>query len=199
MVQNAASENEFGQLMAELARGSEEAAWQIAHAYTPHVLRAVRRTLPSSIRSKLDSEDLAQMIWASLLLKGTDLAELHSPQQLINLLVRIARYKTVDAYRHYTTNQKRDHRRESPLSSLKPASSTGVDRQLLDQEPSPSHIVRFRDDWQHILKSLSERDREILRHRMNGETYAEIAQKAGVGITTVRNVLEHIVSCLRNE
>jgi RNA polymerase sigma factor (sigma-70 family) len=199
MVQNATSENEFGQLMAELARGSEEAAWQIAHAYTPHVLRAVRRTLPRSIRSKLDSEDLAQMIWASLLLKGTDLAELHSPQQLINLLVCIARYKTVDAYRHYTTNQKRDHRRESPLATLKPASSAGIDRRLLDQEPSPSHIVRFRDDWQHILKSLSERDREILRHRMNGETYAEIAQKAGVGITTVRNILEHVVSRLRNE
>jgi DNA-directed RNA polymerase specialized sigma24 family protein len=34
---------------------------------------------------------------------------------------------------------------------------------------------------------------------MNGETYAEIAQKAGVGITTVRNILEHVVSRLRNE
>jgi RNA polymerase sigma factor (sigma-70 family) len=199
MLVNADDAKDFGQLMSELAHGSEEAAWTIAHAYTPHVLRAVRKVLPNSIRSKVDSQDLAQMIWASLLFKGMELQELKSPQQLMNLLVSIARNKSVDAYRHYTASQKRDHRRESSLNSSHATSNQRSDRRLRDSEPTPSRLVRFRDEWEHVMRSLSSQDLEILKCRMNGKTYAEISAEIGVGITKVRTTLEQIVRQLRDE
>jgi RNA polymerase sigma factor (sigma-70 family) len=203
MPKNTAHPKDFSQLMAELAEGSEEAAWQIANDYTPHVLRAIRAALPGSIRSKLDSQDLAQMIWASLLLKRSDLDDLHSPQQLINLLVRIAHNKVVDAYRHYTNYQSRDHRRESSIDAVsnsnQAASPHCFDGGLLDRELSPSQTAGLREKWQLVFESLSSRDRKILRHRMNGKTYAEIARAVGIGITTVRTTLEQIVVRLRDE
>ena len=105
---------EFEQLMADLASGSEDAAWRITEVYTPHILRAVRASLPRAIRPKLDSQDFAQIVWASLLLKRSYLAHVKTPQQLICLLATVAHNKVVDAFRHYMTYQARDLRRESP-------------------------------------------------------------------------------------
>jgi DNA-directed RNA polymerase specialized sigma24 family protein len=70
---------------------------------------------------------------------------------------------------------------------------------MLDRELSPSQIAGVREEWQLILNGLSPRDCDILRHRMNGKTYAEISALVGVGITTVRTTLDHIVGQLRNE
>lgn len=192
MKKNSAHQEEFKQLMTELAEGSEEAAWQIAKVYTPHILRAVRVSLPNSIRSKLDSQDFAQIIWTSLLLKRDNLAGVQSPQELINLLVRIAHNKVVDAYRHYSVYQARDHKRESPIDGI-------VDHGLVDRELTPSQAAGTREKWQSLLERLSSRDTTILKLRMDGKTYTEIAGAAGVGITTVREVLNKIVSQLRDD
>jgi RNA polymerase sigma factor (sigma-70 family) len=192
MTNKAAHQEEFKQLMSELADGSEEAAWRIAKVYTPHILRAVRATLPNSIRSKLDSQDFAQIIWTSLLLKRDNLGGVQSPQELINLLVRVAHNKVVDAYRHYAAYKVRDHRRETSIDGV-------ADRGLVDREMTPSQAAGTREKWQSLLEGLSTRDNTILRLRMDGKTYSEIAAVAGVGITTVRGVLNRIVLQLRDD
>jgi RNA polymerase sigma factor (sigma-70 family) len=159
--------------------------------------------LPNSIRSKLDSQDFAQMIWASLLLKHRDLVRFDSPEKLIGLLVHIARNKVVDAYRHYTKYQVRDHRRESSIdkvcNSNEVVAPHRFDGGLLDRNMSPSQAAGMRERWQLLLTNLSSRDCKILRHRMNGKTYVEIAKTLGIGVTTVRKSLERIVAQLSDE
>lgn len=203
MNRNVVNEEDFEQLMSELAAGSEEAAGRIAQVYTPHILRAVRASLPRSIRSKLDSQDFAQVIWASLMIERAQLQRVKTPQELINLLVRVAHHKVVDAYRHYTIYQARDHRRESPIENLTKVNqgdrARQVDGNLLDRELSPSQTASLRERWQALVEGLSTRDRNVLRLRMNGKTYSEIGDTVGIGVSTVKDVLDKIVAQLRYE
>src|SRR5262245_16988155 len=105
---------EFDQLMAGVAAGSEEAIWRLAETYTPFIIRAVRQSLPTRLRSKVDSQDFAQTLWASLLLKNADLTRLKTPEQLIAYLVRATKNKVVDKTRHFDA-LKCDIHREEPL------------------------------------------------------------------------------------
>jgi RNA polymerase sigma factor (sigma-70 family) len=192
---------EFEQLMADLALGSEDAAWRIAEVYTPHILRAVRAALPAAIRPKLDSQDFAQIVWASLLLKRTYLAHVKSPEQLIRLLAAVAQHKVIDAYRHYTAYQARDLSRESPIEGIlhpqRANAATQYDRGVLDRDLSPSQMAGVREKWQALSASLSPRDRDILRLRIKDHTYTEIAQALGISSSTVRRVLDRIIDQLQ--
>ena len=105
---------EFDRLMAEVVAGSEDAVWQLAETYTPYIIRAVRSSLPRTLRAKLDSQDFAQSLWASLLLRRADLTRLQTPGQLIAYLAQATRNKVVDKTRHYHT-QKNDIAREERL------------------------------------------------------------------------------------
>lgn len=187
--------------MAELASGSEEAAWKIAEVYTPHILRVVRASLPAAIRPKLDSQDFAQIVWTSLLLKRSYLSRVKTSEQLIRLLATVAQHKVIDAFRHYTTYKARDLSREVPMEqAMRPRlahATAQFDGGVLDRSPSPSQFAAVREKWQTLSDSLSARDRAILRWRYKGCTYAEIAEKLGVSCATVRRVLDRIIEQLQ--
>ena len=205
------SDSEFERLMQDLATGSEDAAWIIAETYTPHILRAVRRALPDKMRSKLDSQDFAQIVWASLLLKRTYLKHVKSPDQLIDLLAKVAQYKVIDAFRRYVVCQARDLRRESPLddyvgpqSAARPGRGGAgevnrevADRGLTDRSMSPSQIVSTRERWQLLVASLSHRDREILNLRIAGQTYQQIASALSISGDTAKRVVDRIILQVR--
>ena len=101
----------FKMLMDAMAEGSEEAAWQLTELYTPHIMRAVRSSLPKRIRSKVDSQDFVQSVWASILLKRGRLAQFHKPEQFIGYLAAMAKNKVVDKYRHFRTKKRTSIRR----------------------------------------------------------------------------------------
>src|ERR1043165_4675622 len=150
---------EFDRLMAEVAAGSEEAAWQLAETYTPHIIRAVRYSLSTKLRQKLDSLDFAQTLWAALLLRPTDLTRLKTPDQLIGYLVAATRKKVCEKARRFKS-QKCDIDREESLDKHPEVASRRSDRALYAREPSPSAIVRVREHWHHVLAQASEQDRE---------------------------------------
>lgn len=201
MLEANSQQQQFETLMSQLATGSEEAAWQIAETYTPHILRAVRAKLPAAIRPKLDSQDFAQIVWASLLLKRSSLSRVKTPAQLVALLASVAHHKVIDAYRHYTTSRIRDLRRETPLGPLVETTDQDpripANRAMLDRGPTPSQMAGVRERWQSVSDRLSQRDREILRLRMKGLSYIEVAEKTGTSNATVRRVLAHVIELLR--
>src|SRR6476620_8936819 len=98
---------EFEQLMADVMAGSEEAVYTLAKDYSHHIAWIVRDSLPPQLRSKLDSQDIVQTLWASILLGRTDLTRLKSPNELIAYLARCAKNKLIDKTRHFR-NQKRN-------------------------------------------------------------------------------------------
>jgi RNA polymerase sigma factor (sigma-70 family) len=188
--------------MAELAAGSEEAAWRIAEDYTPHILKAVRASLPAAIRPKFDSQDFIQIVWTSLLLKRTYLARLENPQQLIGILAAAARHKVIDAYRRYTTTEARNIRLERSLDSPSGEKREGRNKRaeasdLALRDPTPSQIASLREQWQRLLDQSSARDRKILALRMKGLSYQAIGDQVGVSFNTVRRTLDRLIDQLQ--
>ena len=58
-------ETSFAFLMEQLRLGDQDAAWTIIEIYGPHIKRVVRRDMHDKLRSKYDSADFVQAVWAS--------------------------------------------------------------------------------------------------------------------------------------
>jgi len=70
---------------------------------------------------------------------------------------------------------------------------------LMGGSPMSSHIARRVVQYFHqlgpsadVTTNLSPREREILEMLANGDFYKEIAEKLGIGLTTVRSHIQHI-------
>ena len=196
---------EFEELMGELAAGSEEAAWKITDQYTPHIIKVIRRSLPKAIRSKVDSQDFTQAVWASLLLRRTYLAKMQSPGQLIGFLAAVAKNKVIDSCRHYLGTQAYNVRRETSMTAveneeksarLSQQGSSAAKQAFTSRDPTPSQIVSVRERWHSVLDSCSARDKKIVSLRMKGLTYKDISEKLELGNATVRRVLGSLIGQL---
>jgi len=189
---------EFEQLMAGVAAGSEEAVWELAETYTPYIIRAVRLSLPAKLRHRLDSQDIAQTLWASLLLGDTDLAQWKSPTNLIAFLARAAKNKVIDQTRRLNTH-KYNVAREEPLDSSAPkhvASQRRPTRHLYARDPTPSKVVSVRERWERIVSRASDRDRRILQMRFEGRNFDDISVEMQVSSMTARRAIERMVGQL---
>jgi RNA polymerase sigma factor (sigma-70 family) len=187
---------EFDRLMAEVVAGSEDAVWQLAETYTPYIIRAVRSSLPRTLRAKLDSQDFAQSLWASLLLRRADLTRLQTPGQLIAYLAQATRNKVVDKTRHFHT-QKHDIAREERLPDHTISLNKSPKRVQISEpyarDPSPSTSANLRERWSLILSKLSERDRKIFQLRLEGRTFDEISDKLEINQATARRAIQRLI------
>lgn len=190
----------FDQLMESVAAGSDDAIWQLAETYTPFIIGAVRYSLPRRLRSKLDSQDIAQSLWASLLLNGTDLTRLKTPAQLIAFLARATKNKVIDKNRHFQT-QKHDIQREERLSSTSPNRGASSQRPQgtmpYSRDDTPSEFAILREQWNHVLASISERERDILWMRLGRHSYQSISVKLQIHERTARLAMENVIERLR--
>ena len=189
---------QFEHLIDEVAAGSEAAVWQLAETYTPYIIRAVRLSLPPKLRQKFDSQDIAQTLWASILLGGTDLHRLKSPENLIAFLARAAKNKVIDETRRFHT-QKYNVAREEPLDSSLAAAHRRVNYQpgpLHSREPTPSKQISVRERWDRLVANASERDRQILKMRIAGRSFDDISVQVHVSSMTARRAIERLVTQL---
>jgi len=188
---------EFDSLMSQLANGSEDAAMQLAERYTPYILRTVRRGLTSQMRQKMDSQDVAQTLWASLLLRPDLLSRLKTPDELIAFLAQATRNKVAEKKRGLLA-QKRNINRELQLES--PEDGMLVrdwdDQALRSSDPTPSTIVSLRERWQTTIQGASERDRQIVELRLRKHTFLEISKILSIHEQTARRVVEKLVEQL---
>lgn len=180
----------FSQLMDQLQHGSQDAAWELIEVYGPHVRRYVRRTLTSDMRSKFDSIDFAQVVWASFFREPHRIRELTTPQQLLGYLATMARNKVIDESRKRLDSRKRDVRREESLEHTK----SGEKRLLHSHDPSPSSVAVARERWNRLVRNQPEDVRQILELRFRGETYDEIARRLDINEKTVRRTLAQLIA-----
>jgi RNA polymerase sigma factor (sigma-70 family) len=188
----AESGGEFTHLMERARAGCEDAAQTLMARYGRDVLRAVRRRLHKRLRSKYDSADLAQEVWASFF-RGP-LGRFHFPSStdLKRFLARMAGNKTTDLFRaHRCTTRRREHALDSRTVRHEV-------RDLAQKQASPSQALRDEEHWQQVCGRHCERVQRILLLLRQGKTYQEIARDLGMADRSVRRWVLRVARAARS-
>lgn len=180
--------DEFQSLLAQVRDGSDDAARQLYEAYGRHVMLVVRRNLAKNLRSKFDSLDFAQAVWASFFAEREKIVDLAGPESLINYLAVVARNKVVSEYRRRNGTQQYDVRREHGLPQAAPDEAPDV----IGRSPTPSQVAVANELWVTMFENLPEREREILRLRWQGWNNEQVAEHFGLNEKTIRRIITQI-------
>jgi RNA polymerase sigma factor (sigma-70 family) len=180
---------EFERLMDAVRSGSQDAAWELLERVGPHVLRVVRRMLSQEMRSKFDSTDFVQAVWASFFVNRQQISGFTRPEQLISFLTSMARNKVVGEFRRRVLTTKFDVNRETSLTKEGCpglAESRG--------QSSPSEFAMARECWERLIDGQPEHYQRILMLKYMGESHDAIAESLGLNRKTVTRVLEKLLS-----
>lgn len=140
----------------------------VLEALRSRVLAAARRR----VASPADAEDLTQEV---LLLLATKYPDVHDPLQLVALGVGILRRKRADHWRKAT---RRGETTAEDASALP----------LPDARPSPETITTDRERVRVLgeaVTQLGDRCRELLRRKLDGQSFVEIAAELKTPVNTV--------------
>lgn len=177
---------EFAALLERFKDGDEAALPELMEKYGHHVFRAVRRKLNRAIRSKFDSQDFVQAVWATFFEHRKRLGEFPTSQELVAFLSRIASNKVADESRRRLCSQGRNVNREVSLNG-----SPG-EPQLTAGTPSPSAVYIAKEQWNHLVDGESDRYRQVIELKRAGSNYLQIADKLGMSSKTVQRVLKRL-------
>ena len=174
----------FRETVERVCAGSEEAALELTEKYGPHIQRVIRRRLNQKMRSKFDSLDFVQMVWASFFNERERIAEFQEPDDLIRYLVKMAQHKLLQESRRRLKYQKHNVRRECPLDQARTPESS-----YARKSATPSQIAMAKEQLDELMDKQSERNRQIVELRMNGATFVEISDRLGIHERTARQVI----------
>ncbi len=183
----AAETSEFRTLMEDALAGCPDAAAVLCRDYQAHILRVVRRRLLQRLRTRFDSVDLVQDVWASFFAKPPSDLRFEDPGALIAYLERMAQFKVGEAIRQQTsptTNINREH-----LLSDDEASPA---ERLPAAQPTPSQIVGAEDEWEQMLHGRPPLHQGILHLLRQGLTHREIADRLQTDEKTIQRLLRRV-------
>jgi RNA polymerase sigma-70 factor (ECF subfamily) len=179
--------NPLDELIARLNDGDLVAAEKAFLAYEPYLRIAIRRQLNGPLRSKLDSRDVVQSVWADVLYRFQQAGWRFADRaHLRAFLMKVARNRLIDRRREHH----RAIERERPLSDLK------RHEQPRSGQPRPSEIVQGEELWERMLASCPPAHREILQLKRQGFPLSEIAARTGLHEGSIRRILYNLASRL---
>jgi RNA polymerase sigma factor (sigma-70 family) len=168
------------ELIERLNDGDIVAAERAFLAYEPYLRMAVRRQLTGPLRSKLDSLDIVQSVWADVLCRFRDAGwRFADRSHLRAFLVKVAHNRLIDRRRehHQALEQER------PLHEMTPYELPHAG------EPRPSEVAQGHELWERMLEKCPPAHREILRLRRQGLLLTEIAARTGLHEGSIRRIL----------
>ena len=117
-----------------------DAIEEVLRTYEPYLRMAIRRRLSGPLRSKLDSMDIVQSVWADLVtsFRGTGY-QFRDRQHLRAFLLRVAQNRLIDRRRRH--HRALQHERPMTDDSPSPAVSG---------EPQPGAVVEGRELWEQL-------------------------------------------------
>lgn len=176
------TDTSFSALMQRVRAGDPEAAELLVRTYEPDIRRAIRvRMVDSRLRRLLDSMDVCQSILGNFFVRAAaGQFDVETPDQLLKLLVTMARNRITDWARRGLTD-KRDGRRDVALdalgdSTVAPPADT----------PTPSAVVSNRELLVELQRRLTPDERQIVQWRSDGESWADIGARLGSQANSVR-------------
>jgi anti-sigma-K factor RskA len=148
---------------------------ELVDRYTERLLALAGRTLPERIRRRVDPEDVVQSVYRSFFQRLREgRFSFDESADVWRLLAALTFQKATQAARFHQ-RQRRDVRRETPLES----GATGGDgaQTLPQRDPGPEDLAILVEYLEQILERVPASYRDIVIHRLNGESIDEIAMK----------------------
>jgi RNA polymerase sigma-70 factor (ECF subfamily) len=179
----------FRRLLSEAEGGSEEAARELYETYVQHVLRCVRHRMWRKLRTRFDSQDFVQQVWASFFDDMDRLPDFQTPEDLTNYLMAMARNKVMMAGRQ-GQSLKRDVERETRVDE----ESEMVGPHPAGRDPTPSAVAVYREEYDRLIDQQPPDVREIAELRMEGSTFEEIAEELELDESWARRLMRRLRS-----
>jgi RNA polymerase sigma-70 factor (ECF subfamily) len=180
-------------LRTRIRAGDERAAAELVRQFEPLIRREVHYQLRDRRLYRLfDSMDICQSVLASFFVRtAAGQYDLDSREQLVKLLVQMARNKLASAARKQN-RQRRDSRRVDP---------DGVDRieAVSDRSPSPSDLIAGEELLERFRRSLSDEEQKIADLRGQGVGWVDIAARLGGTAEARRSQLARAIDRVSRE
>jgi RNA polymerase sigma-70 factor (ECF subfamily) len=171
----------FTALVARARQEEPEAVSELCRQYEPRVRMVARVLLGPALRPYLDSVDLVQSVHRSLLIGfREEKFEVSTPENLVALALTLLRRKVSRQWRRLRRQQRADGQQSSP--DLLPQ----ILADLTTPEVDPAEIAQYRDQLQQLCGLLDATDRQMLILRLDGFTFAEIAEQLALNPVTLR-------------
>lgn len=180
------SRSKFAEEMQKLRDGDFDAIAKFIETYGPQIRRVIRRRLHKQMRRQFDSLDFAQMIWKSFFNHSSQIVRFDDRQHLIKYLVKMTKYKVIGEYRKQLQTQGRNIMRDHDVDASE------VQEIVAGSEATPPEMLAARERWNEIISDESERNQEMIRLRLSGYKYQEIADEMGVSFKTVQRLMDRI-------
>lgn len=185
----------FPDLVQRVRRGDGVAAEELVRAYEPEVRRAIRvRLTDARLRRLVDSVDICQSVLAGFFVRtAAGQFDLQTPEQLLKLLVTMARNRVVDWARHANADR-RNGQREVSLDL-----ESGEPRPIAGKDPGPASVVVNRELLDRVRDRLSPAERQLMEQRAAGHEWDTIAAGLGEQTNTVRMRLTRALDRIATE
>lgn len=161
--------NGFADFISRIRAGDATAAEELVKEYEPLVRREIRMRMIDSRMSRVyDSVDFSQAVLASFFLRaGEGEYELKDPQDLVRLLMSMARNKIASGARRLLSDKRDGQRRD-------------VEQPTLEQVPeftdTPSSAIELIELIDEAKRRLTEEERVLAEYRRQGKSWEEIAE-----------------------
>jgi RNA polymerase sigma factor (sigma-70 family) len=182
------TDEKFRDLMDRVLTGSDEAAHELFERYGPLLLYVVRRKLNKQLRSKFDSLDFTQDVWASFFAEPADKRSFANPQELIAFLTALAHNKLTEATRQRMVYQKFNLNREQSLDDPEVIEKEN----LIGTDATPSQIVSSEEEWQEFVRRQPPVHQRVYILLREGKTTLEIAAEVGLTERTIRRIANRL-------
>lgn len=184
-------DDNFANLLERVRGGDPDAAAELIRQYEPAIRRSLRLRLDPRLRRTCDSMDLCQEVMCSFFIRtATGQYELNSPEDILKLLIAMARNKLKKAQRNQF-RLKRDARR---------VVATSADEQELPQPVStPSEQIAAKDLLSQFRHRMSEQEQRLVELRSQGHDWKAVAAELGGNPDAYRKQLARAVTRISQE
>lgn len=178
------AQDEFRDLIEKARQGCQESIRILVEQYREHVIRVIRRHLDKRVRSKLDSIDIAQLVWETLLCGDSLQKKFDDPAHFIAYLTGIARHKTLKENRHFLDSEKTSVLRECRIDAAAGEQTDGANRAR-----SPGGSAIDEEEWQDRLAHLPRQVQRALTMIRAGSSLGDIAALLGASERTIQRMI----------
>jgi RNA polymerase sigma-70 factor (ECF subfamily) len=191
VVAPAAVDEEFSALLDRARSGDADAATGFVRRYEPELRRYVRvRLTDSRLRRLVDSVDVCQSILGRFFAGFfADKHKLRSPEQLIALLLQMAKNEVCDQVR-----KQRAVRRGGRVAQASTLASAEV---VADSKSNPSEQASNRELVEKVLRELPSHERLLAERRMAGFGWVELAAELQTDAEVLRKRFTRALRRLR--